>query len=272
MRYPIVQPKITRGFGPVDTQQYNDYEGFHSGLDLAPTTDDHNIYAPMNALVIAVGYNDVWGNFFVLLNERTGREVGFAHCESVAVNVGESVKLSKVIGVVGNTGNSFGIHLHINTNKPGETSIVSGHNTMIESKRRCEDPLPLFKDELVREQVRGVAKETPQFIPKKKRLVDRIDENPMIPLRKKDAPKAQEGLTAKSLLVSVGARVGVPAGVIKVFNEYVDYLHLGENAVWLLTIALLLLSIVGLKTIEAIIPFRIDFNMDGKYEKKLWEK
>ena len=35
-----------------------------------------------------------------------------AHCSLVAVNEGESVSAGETIGYIGNSGNSFGAHLH----------------------------------------------------------------------------------------------------------------------------------------------------------------
>ncbi len=52
-----------------------------------------------------------WGNYVII---RTGDTcVAYAHLQSVSVKGGQSVKAGQVLGKMGNTGNSTGVHLHL---------------------------------------------------------------------------------------------------------------------------------------------------------------
>ena len=155
--FPIKNGVVTRGYVP-DTVSDKSFEDFHAAIDIAPRGND-SIVAPMDSICTAVGYNEIWGNFFVLRDEHD-REFGFAHCDNVLVEIGDKVYEGEEVAICGNTGNSYGKHLHLNTNKPGKTSIVI-KKRMVESKKRCENPLPLFdkKDwSLPKERSAGVSK------------------------------------------------------------------------------------------------------------------
>ena len=141
--FPVKNHKITRGYEPASIPE--DKGIFHAAIDIIPTTPDYNIYAPMDGYVAAKGKNPVWGEYFVLHNEKSDREFGFAHCSIIHAKLGEHVERGQRLGVVGNTGNSVGVHLHFATNKPGVSSIVVA-NRMVQSENRCEDPLPLLEE------------------------------------------------------------------------------------------------------------------------------
>ena len=139
--FPIKNAVITRGYAP-DKVSDKSFEGFHAAIDIAPRGND-SIVAPMDSVCAATGFNKIWGNFFVLRDEHD-REFGFAHCDNVLVDIGDKVYQGEEVAICGNTGNSDGKHLHLNTNKPSQTSIVI-KKRMVESKKRCENPLPLFE-------------------------------------------------------------------------------------------------------------------------------
>ncbi len=90
---------------------------FHKGVDLSCSGGSHgkNIVAAKSGTVIravttytpGVGYGkniiiDHGGNYSTL----------YAHCSEILVSYGQRVKQGQVIAKVGNTGNSFGAHLH----------------------------------------------------------------------------------------------------------------------------------------------------------------
>ncbi|MEQ7058223.1 M23 family metallopeptidase [Enterococcus avium] len=41
----------------------------------------------------------------------------YAHCSALKVKVGDKLKQGDIVGLVGNTGNSFGAHLHLGTTR-----------------------------------------------------------------------------------------------------------------------------------------------------------
>lgn len=94
----------------------------HRGLDLVGkgyTLDDIVSYAAGNVLMSVTGYgngqgdgvNWAYGNFVKILHDD-GTVCLYAHMEYTSVRVGQRVSKGQVIGRMGNSGNSFGGHLH----------------------------------------------------------------------------------------------------------------------------------------------------------------
>jgi murein DD-endopeptidase MepM/ murein hydrolase activator NlpD len=100
--------------------------GFHSGIDFAggPASAGAPVYAPANGTVTATGFNSSMGNYVIL--SHPGTVTRYFHFQSPSpLSVGDSVtKGVTVLGYVGNTGASFGAHLHwetyINGSPPNE--------------------------------------------------------------------------------------------------------------------------------------------------------
>lgn len=83
---------------------------FHYGLDLAQPTGEP-IYAAFDGVVRISKRNKSYGNL-VILHHANGLETYYAHMSKRLVSVGDQVKSGDVIGLCGNTGRSFGSHLH----------------------------------------------------------------------------------------------------------------------------------------------------------------
>ena len=94
----------------------------HRGLDLVGpnyTLDDIVSYANGTVNMATNGYgnghgegvNWAYGNFVKILNDD-GTVCLYAHMEYTSVKVGQRVSKGQVIGRMGNSGNSFGAHLH----------------------------------------------------------------------------------------------------------------------------------------------------------------
>lgn len=105
--------EITQGFGGSNN---------HRGLDLVGkdyTIDDIVSYANGTVNMVTNGYgnghgegvNWAYGNFVKILNDD-GTVCLYAHMEYSSVKVGQKVSKGQVIGRMGNSGNSFGAHLH----------------------------------------------------------------------------------------------------------------------------------------------------------------
>ena len=100
------------GYGPRMVQCGNSYcsSGFHYGVDLA-----NGCYAPIFAAnsgtVDYAGWNGGYGNY-VRIQHGDGVGTGYGHIDSFAVSSGQWVNSGQVIAYAGNTGNSFGCHLH----------------------------------------------------------------------------------------------------------------------------------------------------------------
>lgn len=83
---------------------------FHYGLDLAQPTGEP-IYAAFDGVVRISKFNRSYGNL-VIIHHTNGLETYYAHMSKRHVTVGQQVKSGDVIGLCGNTGRSFGSHLH----------------------------------------------------------------------------------------------------------------------------------------------------------------
>ena len=94
----------------------------HRGLDLVGanyTLDDIVSYADGTVNMAVNGYgngagegvNWAYGNFVKIINDD-GTVCLYAHMEYTSVKVGQRVSKGQVIGRMGNSGNSFGGHLH----------------------------------------------------------------------------------------------------------------------------------------------------------------
>ena len=105
--------EITQGFGGSSN---------HRGLDLVGkdyTLDDIVSYANGTVNMVTNGYgngqgqgvNWAYGNFVKIINDD-GTVCLYAHMEYTSVKVGQRVSKGQVIGRMGNSGNSYGGHLH----------------------------------------------------------------------------------------------------------------------------------------------------------------
>ena len=61
--------------------------------------------------MILAGYNGGYGNY-TCIDHGGGVSTCYAHQSAIHVSVGQHVSQGQVIGLVGNTGYSFGAHLH----------------------------------------------------------------------------------------------------------------------------------------------------------------
>lgn len=88
--------------------------GMHSGIDIA-NSEGTPIFPSADGIVLYSGWtSDGGGNSVVLLHLIDGANyvTRYAHMSSLNVETGASVTTSQSIGAIGNTGNSFGAHLH----------------------------------------------------------------------------------------------------------------------------------------------------------------
>ncbi len=116
--WPVVDLyRVTSPFGPRRL-------GNHRGIDISGANASGKlIVAAAGGTVIKAGWNNGGYGNHVVIDHGNGIETLYAHMldNSIMVNVGDRVQRGQTIGRVGNTGNSFGAHLHfevmINGNK-----------------------------------------------------------------------------------------------------------------------------------------------------------
>ena len=83
---------------------------WHYGLDLAQPTGEP-IYAAFDGVVRISKFNRSYGNL-VIIHHSNGLETYYAHMSKRHVSAGDQVKSGDIIGLCGNTGRSYGSHLH----------------------------------------------------------------------------------------------------------------------------------------------------------------
>ncbi len=106
---------VASGFGwPADdhTLSGNPYGPGHLGIDIS-APEGSNVYAAGNGVVTMAqgGYNYGYGNV-IQIDHGNGYVTVYAHLSQINVSVCTPVGQGSLIGYSGNTGNSFGAHLH----------------------------------------------------------------------------------------------------------------------------------------------------------------
>ena len=136
------------------SQAYKGYD--HKGIDLVGL-DSKDIHSTVNGIVERAGRdtnpnnpNDTkygMGNYIRIKDDATGFVFYFAHLSRVLVKVGQRVKVGDKIGVEGNTGHSFGSHLHYEVRKVPDnktfqdiSKFIGIPNKLGEYVQTVEDP------------------------------------------------------------------------------------------------------------------------------------
>lgn len=90
----------------------------HKGIDIARPSN-RTIKAADNGKVVSAGWNSGGYGNLVIIDHNNGIRTLYAHLDSVDVRAGQTVAQGEKIGVMGNTGNSTGVHLHFEVRKNG---------------------------------------------------------------------------------------------------------------------------------------------------------
>ena len=101
---------ISSGFGYRYIPQYG-LNGNHRGIDI-PAPGGYPIRACNSGTVIRSEFHYSWGNY-VLVDHGGGFCTLYAHMTTRLVSAGAIVSKGDVLGTVGQTGNAFGNHLHL---------------------------------------------------------------------------------------------------------------------------------------------------------------
>ena len=113
------------------------YGGSHKGVDICAAAGTP-IYASAGGTVTKSGYNRAgagtgYGNS-IIINHGNGYTTVYAHCLSLVVRAGQSVKQGQLIGYVGSTGRSSGNHCHFEIRRNG--SYIAPQNVFNRRKYR----------------------------------------------------------------------------------------------------------------------------------------
>ena len=98
------------------------YGGSHKGVDICAAAGTP-IYASAGGTVTKAGYNKAgagtgYGNS-IIISHSGGYTTVYAHCLSLVVHAGQTVKQGQLIGYVGSTGRSSGNHCHFEIRRNG---------------------------------------------------------------------------------------------------------------------------------------------------------
>ncbi|MDQ0258093.1 murein DD-endopeptidase MepM/ murein hydrolase activator NlpD [Evansella vedderi] len=94
------------------------WTAFHSGTDIAAPLNTP-IYAAADGRVTLAGWHGGYGNTIKIDHYGT-YETLYAHLNKIEVEHGDEVKKGDVIGRMGTTGRSTGVHLHYEIKRKGE--------------------------------------------------------------------------------------------------------------------------------------------------------
>ena len=113
------------------------YGGSHKGVDICAAAGTP-IYASAGGTVTKAGYNKAGAGtgygYSIIINHGNGYTTVYAHCLSLVVHAGQTVKQGQLIGYVGSTGRSSGNHCHFEIRRNG--SYIAPQNVFNRRKYR----------------------------------------------------------------------------------------------------------------------------------------
>jgi murein DD-endopeptidase MepM/ murein hydrolase activator NlpD len=107
---PSAQGLIWPTSGPVTSPFGYRWGRLHAGIDIG-APHGQAIYASASGTVVLAAWTGGYGNY-TCIDHGGGLATCYAHQSGYAVSAGASVSQGQVIGYIGNTGHSFGAHLH----------------------------------------------------------------------------------------------------------------------------------------------------------------
>lgn len=91
----------------------------HKGIDIARPSD-RTIKSADNGVVVSAGWDSGGYGNKIVINHQNGYRTVYAHLASISVHAGQTVPQGTKIGVMGETGDATGIHLHFEVYKNGD--------------------------------------------------------------------------------------------------------------------------------------------------------
>jgi murein DD-endopeptidase MepM/ murein hydrolase activator NlpD len=113
---PIRSGSLTSNFGPR-------WGRTHNGVDIGAPSGTP-LYSMSRGTVVFAGYAGNLGNK-IEIRYWDGTSSWYGHLSRIDVRAGQSVMPGDVVGAVGNTGNSFGAHLHIEIHPGGGDTAIN---------------------------------------------------------------------------------------------------------------------------------------------------
>ncbi|MFD1736743.1 murein hydrolase activator EnvC family protein [Bacillus salitolerans] len=107
--------------GPVTSNYGQRWGRLHAGVDIGKRGSNVPVVAAADGTVIRSYYSSSYGNVVFIAHSVKGQiyTTVYAHLENREVSDGQSVQQGQRLGYMGNTGHSFGAHLHFELHKGG---------------------------------------------------------------------------------------------------------------------------------------------------------
>lgn len=96
----------------------DDFHERHPGIDQGAPLGSRVVAADAGVVLFAGWSAEGYGNV-VLIDHGNGYQTLYAHLSQVSVSCGQAVEQEKLIGLSGETGNTYGPHLHFEVRVPG---------------------------------------------------------------------------------------------------------------------------------------------------------
>tara|TARA_B100001175_G_scaffold142909_1_gene121297 strand:- start:474 stop:1451 length:978 start_codon:yes stop_codon:yes gene_type:complete len=123
---PSIQPiknndlsRIASGFG-MRTDPFDKSRKMHKGMDFSAPRNSP-VYAASNGKIVRADSRSIGYGKHIRIDHGYGFITLYAHLNSYNVKRGQTVKKGDIIGFVGNTGRSKGLHLHYEVIKDGKS-------------------------------------------------------------------------------------------------------------------------------------------------------
>ena len=104
--------------GYISSKQGPRWGKMHKGIDIARPSD-RTIKSVDNGRVVSAGWDDGGYGNKVVIDHGNGYRTVYAHLNSISVSAGQTVERGQKLGIMGETGEATGVHLHIEVYKNG---------------------------------------------------------------------------------------------------------------------------------------------------------
>lgn len=120
---------------------------WHNGIDIGRLEKDgEEIFAVADGTVARAWKSTSYGNT-VILDHAPDLSSLYAHMTKFTVKPGDRVKAGQVIGYMGNTGDSQGVHLHFGVSQTKYNGAIYFSKDSKGVAHKNVDPMPYLKEE-----------------------------------------------------------------------------------------------------------------------------
>ena len=149
---PTMRGYVTSEFG----ERIDPFTGkgtvYHSGIDISDRYKDNSskIYAAATGKVSATGYSSSMGYYVFIHHNINGEKLttSYYHMRagSITVKTGQLVSKDTVIGVMGTTGSSTGVHLHFGVSRGLRMAGTDFNSNLVNPRTYVNFPSSLYRD------------------------------------------------------------------------------------------------------------------------------